>query len=180
MSKSRIVAAIDIGSSKITTLIAQVSIEQLTLEASISIMGVSSTESRGVKKGQIVDIEEAVEAAIVSVEGAERMAGYNVDSAFVSVGGGHVQSQNSTGVVAVSDPDGEVSQEDVERVIESARAISLPASREIIHVIPREYIVDGESGVRDPIGMTGVRLEVDTHLVTASAPALKNLTKNNS
>src|SRR5205085_323037 len=89
----------------------------------------------------------------------------------------HVMSQNSTGVVAVSDPTGEISPEDVKRVVDSARAISLPASREIIHVVPRDFIVDGESGVRDAIGMNGVRLEVDTHLVTVSLPALKNLTK---
>ena len=177
MSKSKIIAAVDIGSSKITTLLAQATVDEMTLDTTINIMGVSTTESKGIKKGQIVDIEEAVEATIVSVEGAERMAGYNVDKALVSVGGGHIQSQNSKGVVAVSDPGGEVSADDVGRVIESARAISLPASREIIHVIPREYIVDGEPGVRDPVGMTGVRLEVETHIVTASSPALKNLTK---
>ncbi len=177
MTKSKIIAAIDIGSSKVTSLLAQAVVEQATLETVINIMGVSTVPSKGIKKGQIVDIEEAVEATIISVEGAERMAGYNIDKAFVSVGGGHIQSQNSKGVVAVSDPNGEVSGEDVGRVIESARAVSLPASREIIHVIPREYIVDGEAGVRDPVGMTGVRLEVETHLVTASSPALKNLTK---
>lgn len=177
MSKSRIVAALDIGSSKITTLIAQAGIDPAISEMKVSIMGVSAVESKGVKKGQIVDIEEAVEATIESVEAAERMAGYNLDRAFISVGGAHVDSQNSTGVVAVSDPNGEVSPDDVERVIEAARAVSLPASREIVHVIPRDFVVDGESGVKDPVGMSGVRLEVDTHLVTASAPALKNLTK---
>lgn len=177
MAKGRIIAALDIGSEKITTLIAQVNTEPVTFETKINIVGVASNPSRGVKKGQIVNIEDTVEATIVSVEAAERMAGYNLDKAFVSVGGGHISSQNSTGVVAVSDPDGEVSAEDVGRVIEAARAISLPASREVIHVLPREFIVDGESGVRDPIGMSGVRLEVDTHLITASAPALKNLSK---
>jgi cell division protein FtsA len=177
MSKSRIIAALDIGSSKITTLIAQVATEPMTSETSINIVGVAAQESKGVKKGQIVDIEEAVESTIESVEAAERMAGYNLDRAFVSVGGAHISSQNSTGVVAISDPDGEIMSSDVERVIEAARAISLPASRNIIHVIPREFEVDGEAGVRDPVGMTGVRLEVDTHLVTASSPALKNLTK---
>lgn len=177
MSKHKLIAAIDIGSSKIVTLIAQASVEQATLETTVNIVGVSAVTAKGIKKGQIVDIEEAVEATIASVEGAERMAGYNIDKAFISVAGGHIQSQNSKGVVAVSDPNGEVSPEDVERVIESAKAISLPANRSIIHVIPRDYTVDGESGVRDPIGMTGVRLEVETHLVTASSPALKNLTK---
>ncbi len=177
MSKARLVSAVDIGSSKITALIAQVSVEQVTYETSISVVGVASNPSRGVKKGQIVDIEDAVEATIVSVEAAERMAGYNLDRAFVSVGGAHISSQNSTGVVAVSDPDGEVGPDDVSRVIDAARAISIPTSRDVIHVLPRDFIVDGESGVRDPVGMSGVRLEVDTHLVSASAPAVKNLTK---
>ncbi len=177
MMKNRITAAIDIGSSKITTLIGQVAVDQVTFEGSVNIVGVSTTASKGVKKGQIVDIDEAVEATIVSVEGAERMAGYNLNNAFISVNGAHISSINSTGVVAVSDPNGEVSPEDVERVIDSAKAISHPASREIVHVLPRQFIVDGESGVKDPVGMSGIRLEVDTHLVTASAAALKNLTK---
>jgi len=177
MSKTRLVSAVDIGSSKITTLIAQVSVEQVTLETSISVVGVASNPSRGVKKGQIVDIEDAVEATIVSVEAAERMAGYNLDRAYVSVGGAHISSQNSTGVVAVADPNGEVRGDDVARVIDAARAVSIPTSRDVIHVLPRDFIVDGESGVRDPVGMSGVRLEVDTHIVSASAPAVKNLTK---
>ena len=177
MAKNKIVAGIDIGSSKITTLIGQVTTNDITFENTISIVGVATSPSKGVKKGQIVDIEDAVEATIASVEAAERMAGYNLNSAWVSVGGAHVSSSNSTGVVAVSDPNGEVSGEDVTRVVDSARAVSMPASREIIHVIPRDFIVDGEGGVRDPIGMSGVRLEVETHLVTVSSPALKNLTK---
>mgnify|MGYP000916116231 CR=1 FL=1 len=177
MAKQKIVAGIDIGSSKITTLISQVSIEPLTYETSVSIVGVSNTPSRGVKKGQIVNIEEAVESIIASVEAAERMAGYNLDSAFISVGGAHVASQNSTGVVAVSDPSGEVNAADVTRVISAARAISVPAARQVVHVLPREFMVDGERGVRDPVGMSGVRLEVDTHLITVSTAALKNVSK---
>ena len=165
------------GSSKITTLIAQVAEDPATLEKSISVAGVSSVESKGIRKGQIVNIEEAVEATIASVEAAERMAGYNLDSAYVALGGAHIHSQNSHGVVAVSEPDSEISKADVERVIEAASAISLPASREMIHVLPREYVVDGESGVKDPIGMSGVRLEVETHIVTAAASAVKNLSK---
>lgn len=177
MNKNRIISAIDIGSSKITTLIGQVISDSVTFENSINIIGVATSPSKGVKKGQIVDIEDSVEATIASVEAAERMAGYSLNSAWVAVGGGHVSCQNSTGVVAVSDPNGEVSSEDVSRVIEAARAVSMPASREIIHVVSRDFMVDGESGVRDPVGMTGVRLEVETHLVTVSSPALKNLTK---
>lgn len=177
MTKNRIVAAIELGSTKIATLIAQVSVDSVSFERTVNIVGVASSESRGIKKGQIVDIEEAVEATISSVEAAERMAGYNLDSAFISLGGAHVSSQNSHGVVAVSDPEGEISPDDVGRAIEAASAISLPSSRELIHVLPREYIVDGETGIKDPVGMSGVRLEVETHLITASGAAVKNLRK---
>jgi cell division protein FtsA len=178
MNKQRLIAAVDIGSSKITTLIAQVVEEEITMDVSVNIIGVANLDSKGVKKGQIVDIEEAVEAVISSVEAAERMAGFNLDRAYISVGGAHVTSQNSKGVVAVSNPNSEITEEDIDRVIEAARAVSHPASREIIHVIPREFIVDGEAGVRDPVGMSGVRLEVETHIVTASSAALKNLRKS--
>lgn len=177
MAKSKVTASIDIGSSKVAVIIAQIEVNPVTYESSINILGAASSSARGVKRGQIVDIEDAVDSIIVAVEAAERMAGYNLDHAFVSVGGAHISSQNSKGVVAVSDPEGEVSEQDVERVIEAARAISLPASREVIHVIPRNFIVDGEEGVKDPMGMFGVRLEVDTHIVSASSAALKNLTK---
>ena len=177
MAKPRIIAGIEVGSSKVATLIAQVQTDPTTFKNTINIAGVSSVDSRGVRKGQIVDIEDVVESTISSVEAAERMAGYNLDSAYVALGGAHLSSQNSHGVVAVSDPEGEISPDDVERVVEAASAISLPSSREIIHVLPQEYIVDGEAGVKDPIGMSGVRLEVDTHLITASQASVKNLRK---
>jgi cell division protein FtsA len=177
MNKNKTVSVIDIGSDKVVVVIAQVAINSSTLEKSVSIVGVAAAESRGVKKGQIVNIDDAIESTVSAVEAAERMAGYNLDHAFISVGGAHIASQNSNGVVAISDPDGEVNSSDVERVIEAASAISLPSSRELIHVVPRDFIVDGEGGVKDPIGMSGVRLEVQTHLVTASKAALKNLSK---
>lgn len=177
MTKTKIIAGIELGSTKVSTLIAQVQTDPTTFESTINIVGVSSADSKGVRKGQIVDIEEAVDATIASVEAAERMAGYNLDSAYVALGGAHVDSQNSHGVVAVSDPDGEISADDADRVIEAARAVSLPSSREVIHVLPKEYIVDGESGIKDPVSMTGVRLEVETHLITASQAAVKNLRK---
>jgi len=177
MAKNRIVAGIELGSSKIATVVSQVSVDPTTFETSVSVMGVSSVESRGIRKGQIVDIEEAVEATISSVEAAERMAGYNLDKAFIALGGAHLHSQNSHGVVAVSDPEGEISPDDVERVIEAASAISLPQSREVIHVVPKEFIVDGEAGVKDAVGMSGVRLEVETHIITAAAAAIKNIGK---
>src|SRR4030067_616424 len=177
MAKNRIVAAVELGSSKVATLIAQVVTDPTTFEVSINIVGVAAVPSRGVKKGQIVDIEETVEVAIASIEAAERMAGYNLDSAYIAVSGAHMASQNSHGVVAVSDPDGEITQDEVDRVIEGASAVSLPSAREVIHVVPREFIVDGEAGVKDAIGMSGVRLEVDTHIITASFAAIKNLRK---
>lgn len=177
MNRVKIIAGIELGSSKITTLAAQVTSDQTTYENLINIVGAASSESGGIKKGQIVNIEEATEAIISSVEAAERMAGYNLDRAFISIGGAHIHSQNSHGVVAVSDPSGEISNDDVARVIEAASAISLPQSREIIHVLPREFIVDGEAGAKDPVGMSGIRLEVDTHIITASNAAIKNLKK---
>ena len=177
MNKPRIIAAIDIGSSKIATLVGQVVTDATTGETSVNIVGASQTESKGIKKGQIVDIEEAVEATITSIEAAERMAGYNLDTAYVAIGGAHIHSQNSHGVVAVSDQNGEITVNDVDRAIEAASAVSLPVSREVIFVVPREFIVDGESGIKDAIGMSGIRLEVDTHIVSAASSALKNTKK---
>ena len=176
-TKSRIVAGIELGSSKIVTLISQVAVDPVTLATSINIMGAATSPSRGIKKGQIVDIEEATEAVISSVEAAERMAGYNLSSAYIALGGAHIHSQNSHGVVAISEPNGEINQNDVDRAIEAASAVSMPTSREIVHVMPREYIVDGEAGVHDPVGMSGVRLEVDTHIVSAGSSAIKNVKK---
>lgn len=172
--KSKLLSVIDIGSSKIATLVAQVHEEE---DNKLHIIGASSVPARGVRKGQIVNIDEAVESITESVESAERMAGFNVAKAWISVGGSHISSQNSQGVVAIAQPHNEVSPDDVRRVLEAARAISLPSSTEIIHVIPRSYIVDGQEGIKDPVGMTGVRLEVDTHIVTGSTTTMKNLAK---
>jgi cell division protein FtsA len=172
MARDHTVSGIDVGTSKITTLIATV-----PEEGDARVIGVSSVPSRGLRKGQVVNIEEATVAISQSVEAAERMAGTQVGRAFLSVGGAHIASQNSHGVVAVSEPDKEISENDVKRVIEAAKAVSLPSSREILHVLPRGYVVDSQDGVVDPIGMTGVRLEVDTHLVTGGATAIRNLRK---
>jgi len=171
MNKQKIIAGIDVGSSKITTIIASL------LEEEVKIIGVSSIPSDGVRKSQIVNIEEAAETIISSVESAERMAGYHLSRVLVSVGGQHLESQNSRGVVAVAEPEREISKDDVDRVIEAARAISLSSSREVIHVIPRSFTVDGQEGIKDPIGMSGIRLEVETHIVTASSTAVRNLAK---
>lgn len=170
MNEGKIVVGVDIGTSKIATVIARV-------DEYIHILGVSETKSSGIKKGQIVDIEDAVLSINTSLEAAERMAGYSVSHVVVSIGGNHIQSQNSRGVVAVSTPDGEITQSDINRVIDAAKAVSLPSTREVIHVLPRNYTVDGQDGIKDPIGMTGIRLEVDTHIISASSTALRNLEK---
>jgi len=172
MARDHTVSGIDVGTSKITTLISTISEED---EAQV--IGVSSVPSRGIRKGQVVNIEEATAAISQSLDAAERMAGSSIGKAYISVGGSHISSQNSHGVVAVAEPDREITEQDVRRVIEAAKAVSLPSSREILHVLPRGYIVDSQEGIVDPAGMTGVRLEVDTHLVTGGATAIRNLRK---
>lgn len=172
MARDRIVTGIDIGTSKITTLIASVNDD-----SAIRVIGVSTVVSRGLRKGQIVNIEEATSGISESLESAERMAGTSAASAFLLTGGNHIASLNSHGVVAVAEPDKEITGNDVKRVIDAAKAISLPSSREILHIIPRGYLVDGQEGIVDPVNMTGVRLEVDTHLITGGSIAIRNLYK---
>ena len=170
MSEGKIVVGVDIGTSKIVTLIAKVDEE-------VNVLGVSESPANGVRKGQIVDIEEAVLSINNSLEAAERMAGVSASHIVASIGGSHIESQNSRGVVAVARPEGEITENDLTRVIDAARAVSLPSSREIIHVLPRSYIVDGQEGIKDPVGMTGVRLEVDTHIVSANSTSIRNMEK---
>lgn len=170
MIEGIIVAGVDVGTSKIVSIIARV-------DEAVNIIGVSEVLSVGIKKGQIVDIKEAVECINDSLDGAERMAGYSVSHVVASIGGSHIESQNSRGVVAVATPLGEIAQSDINRVIDAAKAVSLPSSRQIIHVLPRNYTVDGQEGIKDPIGMTGIRLEVDTHIISSSVTALSNLEK---
>ena len=172
MADTKILVGVDIGTNKIITVIAKV-----TEEGVINVLGVSEMRSSGIKKGQIVDIEDAVNAVNTSLEAAERMAGYSVSHVIASIGGSHIESQNSRGVVAVAAPQGEITENDMTRVIDAARAVSFPSSREIIHVLPRNYSVDGQEGIKDPIGMTGIRLEVDTHIISANATSIRNLEK---
>lgn len=172
MRINSVITAVDIGTSKIVSVIAQID-----EEGPINVLGVAVVEAKGMRRGQIIDIDEATGAVNASLDGAERMAGYSVGTTVVSVGGVYIESQNSRGVVAVSEPDREISQDDIDRVIEAAKAISIPTSREILHVIPRNFIVDGHEGVKDPVGMTGVRLEVDTHIITGSQALIRNLIK---
>jgi len=166
-----LICGIDIGSSKIATIAGMKSEET----GELKIIGFNATVARGIRKGLIVDIKEVTEVVEESVEKAERMSGHKINNAFVSVGGPHISSLNSHGIVAVANPQGEISEEDVTRVLEAARAISLSSTRQIIEVIPRNYIVDGQPGIKSPIGMSGVRLEVETHIITASSTNLKNI-----
>ncbi len=169
--EGKILVAIDVGTYKVVTVIAKV------IENVVSVLGVSEVKSQGIRKGQIVDIEEAVHAINASLESAERMAGYSAAHVIVSLGGSQIDCQNSRGVVAVATPNGEISESDLQRVIDAAKAISIPSTRDIIHVLPRNYIVDGQEGIKDPVGMSGTRLEVDTHIVTANSVSIRNLEK---
>lgn len=173
MPKSQLISAIDIGTTKITTVIASLSPDQ----EKINVIGVSTEPAKGLRKSQIVDIDETIESITQSVEAAERMAGYSIASALVSVSGTHIESLNSKGVVAVAEPEGEIDEQDVARVIEAARAVSLPSAREVLHVIPRDFKVDSQDGVKDPVGMSGVRLEAEAHLVSGSGTAMRNISK---
>lgn len=171
MNEGKIVVGIDVGTYKIVTVIAKV------VDTIVNVLGVSEVKSSGIRKGQIVDIEEAVAAINSSLEAAERMAGYSASHVVVSIGGSQIESQNSRGVVAVATPQGEITSSDLARVIDAAKAISLPSTKDIIHVLPRNYTVDGQEGIKDPVGMSGVRLEVDTHIITANSVSVRNLEK---
>lgn len=173
MPHSKIISGIDIGTSKITTIIGQYS----DTEDKFNVIAVSSIPSLGFRKGQIINIEQASSTIVQSIESAERMAGFQINSASVCLSAPHIESVNSHGVVAISNPNGEIDQNDIERVVEAAKAIAVPNGKEIIHIIPIKYTVDGQEGVIDPVGMNGVRLEVEAHIIIASTPSLKNLKK---
>ena len=166
------VVAIDVGTSKVVALIGEVG-----ADGSVNIIGKGMKAAQGIKKGVVVNIEQTVQSISEAVDAAERTSGYELRGAYVGVGGSHVESLNSPGTVAVSGHHREVTREDVERVTEIARAVNIPSNREVLHVLPRGYTVDGQEGVKDPLGMSAVRLEVVTHIVTASATALQNLAK---
>ncbi len=173
MANRDIVVGIDVGSTSIRTVIAQIFPE----EEKPRIIGVGSAASAGVRKGVVVDLEETIKSINDSVEQAERTAGIAVTQAVVSIGGSHITSQNSKGVIAVGKADGEVTESDISRVINAAQAISIPPNKEIIHIIPESYSLDGNKNIKDPLGMNGVRLEVDVIIIEGSTPFIKNLNK---
>lgn len=170
---SRTVVGIDVGTTKICTMVAEVRSDGKT-----NILGIGLTPSKGLDRGVVVNIDDAVAAISTSVEKAERLSGYRIATAYVGIAGRHISSLNSRGVVAISRPDHEITGNDVARAVESAQAVAIPTQREVIHVIPRAYIVDGHENIRDPIGMSGYRLEVETHIVTGEVMAIQNLIKS--
>ncbi len=170
---NRTIVGIDVGTTKICTLVAEVHDT-----GKVNILGVGLTPSKGLDRGVVVNIDEAVGAIATSLEKAERLSGYRIGTAFVGIAGRHISSLNSRGVVAISRPDHEITRTDVARAVEAAQAIAIPTQREVIHVIPRAYIVDGHEGIRDPVGMAGYRLEVETHIVTGEVMAIQNLIKS--
>jgi len=172
MAEQTVLVSIDVGTTKVCVLIGEVS-----RAGGIDIIGFGRAPSDGLRKGVVIDIDRTVQSVATAVEAAERLSGFKVRSAFVGISGNHIGSQNSRGMVAVSGHRRDVAREDTLRAIDAARAVSMPNTREILHVIPRGYVVDGQEGVRDPIGMTAVRLEVETHIVTASQSGVQNLTK---
>jgi cell division protein FtsA len=169
----RTIVGIDVGTTKVCTIVAQV-----LDNGRINILGTGLSPAKGIDKGVVVNIEDAVNSIATSVEKAERLSGYRIGTAFVGVSGRHIASLNSRGVVAVGRSDHEITRHDVARAVEAAQAIAIPTQREIIHVIPRAYIVDGTEGIRDPIGMSGFRLEVETHIITGEVMAIQNLIRS--
>jgi cell division protein FtsA len=173
MRYEHIIVGLDIGTSSIKTIVGQKRKE----EERPLIIGLGITNSAGLRKGAVVDIEETIKAINSSIEKAEQSAGIPIENAYVSIGGDHILSQFNNGVVAVSRADGEISQEDVSRAVGAAQALSLPANREIIHIIPTNFTVDNQEQIKDPIGMTGVRLEVNALIIHGLTPFIKNLSK---
>ena len=164
--------ALDIGTSKVCALIAE-----FGRDGRLTVIGHGTVPSQGLKKGAVVNIEQTVRSITDAVDKAERLSGWKIDKAFVGVGGAAIESLNSTGQVAVTAHDREISVQDIQRAIEVARAVAIPNNREVLHVERRGFIVDGQEGVKDPLGMSALRLEVETHIVTVPATAFQNLMK---
>jgi len=167
----RTIVGIDVGTTKVCTVVGEATDNEL------KIVGVGVTPSRGIKKGVVVNVVDAASAIKASLEKAERSSGYEIARAFVSVTGGHVSAVNSRGVVGVNRGDRGITVDDVGRALDAARAIAIPQDREVLHVIPRGYSVDGQDGVKEPVGMIGFRLEVEAHIVTGQTSSIHNLMK---
>ena len=172
MARSDVLAGLDIGTTKTAAVIASAN-----RDGAIDIIGFGVAPSLGLRKGVVTDLEETVKSIETAVESAERMAGVSIQTAFVGVTGEHVKSLNTHGIVAVGGDDHEVAALDVKRVVDASTIINVPGDRQIIHTLPREFAVDGQNGITDPVGMAGGRLEVDTHVVTAGTSFVTNVLK---
>lgn len=166
----KLIVGLDIGTTKICCIIAE-----LSSHGDIEIIGLGQAPSRGLRKGVVINIESTVDAIKGAVEEAELMAGRDAESVFVGIAGGHIRSMNSHGIIAIKNR--EITTHDLDRVIEAAKAIAMPMDREVIHVLPQEYIVDNQDGIKTPMGMAGVRLEAKVHIVTAAVTSAQNIVK---
>jgi cell division protein FtsA len=175
MPTANIIAGLDLGTTKVTVIIAEIG-----ENGEINVVGIGTNPSQGMRRGVVVNIEKTVEAIGKAVEEAERMAGVELASVYTGIAGDHIRSINSRGVIAVSRKSGNIAQneirpEDVERVIEAAKAVSMPLDREVIHVIVQQFIVDDHKGIKDPVGQAGVRLEADVHIITGAVASAQNI-----
>jgi len=171
MRKEKVVVGLDVGTTKVVALVGNI------IDGMIEIIGLGKAESRGLEKGVVVDIGRTITSIRKAIEEAENMADVKINSVYVGIAGKHITSINNSGTVSINRPDRIIAQDDVRRVVETAQAIQLPSESEMIHVIPRQYIVDGQDGITDPVGMTGTRLEVDVHIVTGAVTAVHNLVR---
>jgi len=168
-----VIVGLDIGTTKVCAIIGRINEYE-----GVDIVGVGVAPSRGLRKGVVVNIESTVNSVATAIEKAELMAGIEVKSVFAGIAGGHIEGINSRGVVAVSTRNREISELEVERVIDAAKALALPMEREVIHVIPQEFVIDNQDGIKDPIGMNGVRLEAEVHIVTGAVASAQNIVKS--
>ena len=171
MRRERVVVGLDVGTTKVVALVGNI------VDEMIEIIGMGKAESHGLEKGVVVDIGRTMASIRKAVEEAENMADVKISSVYVGIAGKHISSINNSGTVSINRPDRIITEDDVRRVVETAQAIQLPSESEMIHVIPRQYIVDGQDGITDPVGMTGTRLEVDVHIVTGAITAVHNLVR---
>ncbi|PCJ50994.1 MAG: cell division protein FtsA [Gammaproteobacteria bacterium] len=168
--EKNLIVGLDIGTSKVVAIVGEVNDSD-----SIDIIGIGSHPSKGLKKGVVVNIESTVQSIQRAIEEAELMAGCQIHSAYTGIAGSHIRSMNSHGIVAIRD--NEVTHADIDRVIDAAKAVAIPADQKILHILPQEFIIDNQEGIREPIGMSGVRLEAKVHMVTCSVSASQNITK---
>jgi cell division protein FtsA len=168
--KSNVLVGLDIGTTKTTAIVGEIT------ETGIDIIGIGTSPAKELRKGVVVNIENTVEAIKRAVEEAEHMSGCRINSAYVGIAGSHVKGQNSLGIVSIKGR--EVGEEDVQRAIEASKSIAIPVDREILHTIPQNYVVDGQDGIRDPVGMSGVRLEAKVHIVTGAVSSIQNIVKS--